>query len=182
MSGILMDAVYESAPDPAQADVIIVNTCGFIQSAKEEGIETIFDMAAHKIGRCKSLIVTGCLSSATASRCWPKCPRQTPLRAWGISGNSKYCGTHPCGGGFFPGRQALFLCAREAGNLLFAALCLPQGGRRLRQPLRLLRHSGHPGRLYQQADRRCACGSAGTCRLRLYRNHPHRAGHDTVRA
>lgn len=46
-----------------EADVIIVNTCGFIQSAKEEAIATILDMADYKeIGKCKALIVTGCLA------------------------------------------------------------------------------------------------------------------------
>ena len=45
------------------ADIIVVNTCGFIQSAKEEAIETILDMADYKEeGRCKALIVTGCLA------------------------------------------------------------------------------------------------------------------------
>lgn len=45
------------------ADVIVVNTCGFIQSAKEEAISTILDMADYKTeGNCKALIVTGCLA------------------------------------------------------------------------------------------------------------------------
>ncbi|MGI5898307.1 MAG: 30S ribosomal protein S12 methylthiotransferase RimO [Christensenellales bacterium] len=63
MSGLLLEAGFVSVGDPAQAETIIVNTCGFIQSAKEEAIDTIFDMVAHKkSGRCLSLIVTGCLS------------------------------------------------------------------------------------------------------------------------
>ncbi len=46
-----------------EADVIVVNTCGFIQSAKEEAIDTILEMADYKdIGKCKYLIVTGCLA------------------------------------------------------------------------------------------------------------------------
>lgn len=45
------------------ADVILVNTCGFIESAKQEAINTILDAADYKeIGVCKSLIVTGCLA------------------------------------------------------------------------------------------------------------------------
>lgn len=49
--------------DPAQADILIVNTCGFIAPAKEESIDTIFEMAEYKqTGRCKVLCVTGCLS------------------------------------------------------------------------------------------------------------------------
>ena len=49
--------------DPYDADVIIVNTCGFIESAKQESIDTIFEMAEYKkTGNLKALIVTGCLS------------------------------------------------------------------------------------------------------------------------
>ena len=49
--------------DPNIADIIVVNTCGFIESAKKEAIETILDMADYKeVGVCKYLIVTGCLA------------------------------------------------------------------------------------------------------------------------
>ena len=48
--------------DVEQADIIIVNTCGFINSAKEEAISTILDMAEYKEYNCKALIVTGCLA------------------------------------------------------------------------------------------------------------------------
>ena len=41
----LIDAGYEITPEDTEADVVIVNTCGFIQSAKEEAIETILDLA-----------------------------------------------------------------------------------------------------------------------------------------
>lgn len=49
---------------PEEADVIVVNTCGFIESAKEESIDTILEMAQYKGegGRCRELVVTGCLS------------------------------------------------------------------------------------------------------------------------
>ena len=49
--------------DPAQADVIIVNTCGFIQSAVTESIDTILTLSQHKVqGRCQRLVVAGCLA------------------------------------------------------------------------------------------------------------------------
>ena len=49
--------------DPQIADIIIINTCGFIESAKIEAIDTILEMADYKsIGNCKALIVTGCLA------------------------------------------------------------------------------------------------------------------------
>ena len=48
--------------EPAEADIIIVNTCGFIDSAKQESIDTILEMAEYKKTGLKGLIVTGCLS------------------------------------------------------------------------------------------------------------------------
>ena len=52
---------YEMTDDIDDADVAIVNTCGFIESAKEESIDTILDIASHKQKNLKHLIVTGCL-------------------------------------------------------------------------------------------------------------------------
>ena len=48
--------------DPKAADVIVVNTCGFIESAKQESIDTLLEMAQYKDGRCKILIAAGCLA------------------------------------------------------------------------------------------------------------------------
>ena len=54
---------YEVTPDQAEADVIVVNTCGFIESAKDESIEAILDAAKMKKGgKCRALIVAGCLA------------------------------------------------------------------------------------------------------------------------
>ena len=61
--GMLRERGYEIVADPAQADIIFVNTCGFIEAAKEESIDTIFEMAEYKkIGRLQKLFVTGCLA------------------------------------------------------------------------------------------------------------------------
>ncbi|MBR5224086.1 MAG: 30S ribosomal protein S12 methylthiotransferase RimO [Clostridia bacterium] len=61
--GFLKERGYEIVSDPAKAEVIIVNTCGFIQPAKEEAISTIFEMAEYKeTGKCKLLIATGCFA------------------------------------------------------------------------------------------------------------------------
>lgn len=61
--GLLREHGYELTNDPAQADVLMVNTCGFIASAKEESIDAILDMARYKqIGKCRALVVTGCLA------------------------------------------------------------------------------------------------------------------------
>ena len=61
--GILKENGYLFSEDPAQADILLVNTCGFIGPAKEESIDTILEMAQYKkTGRCKLLIVSGCLA------------------------------------------------------------------------------------------------------------------------
>lgn len=62
MLGILSDDGYNIVFDPAEADVIVVNTCGFIESAKQESIDAILEMAEYKNGRCKLLIAAGCLA------------------------------------------------------------------------------------------------------------------------
>src|SRR5262249_35841769 len=63
MLGELVASGYHVTLAPADADVLIVNTCSFIQPAKEESIETILEMASYKTdGRPKRLVVTGCLA------------------------------------------------------------------------------------------------------------------------
>ena len=62
MLGLLNGDGHSIVSDPAEADVIIVNTCAFIDSAKEESIQTILEMAAYKEDRCRLLIVCGCLA------------------------------------------------------------------------------------------------------------------------
>ena len=52
---------FEIVSNPEKADIIIINTCGFIESAKEEAINTILEMAEYKKKKCKYLIVIGCL-------------------------------------------------------------------------------------------------------------------------
>ena len=61
--GLFKEAGYTFTEDPAQADILMVNTCGFINPAKEESIDTILEMAQYKqTGRCRLLVVTGCLA------------------------------------------------------------------------------------------------------------------------
>ncbi len=68
MLGLLSRDAYRWVADPAQAEVIIVNTCSFIHDAKEESIATILEMARFKdIGECKALVVTGCLPQRYAA-------------------------------------------------------------------------------------------------------------------
>jgi ribosomal protein S12 methylthiotransferase len=63
MAGLLETNDYEIVHEPADADIVLVNTCGFIGPAKEESIETILDVARLKeAGKVGKLIVAGCLS------------------------------------------------------------------------------------------------------------------------
>ena len=62
MMGQLTARGHELTPHPDQADVLVVNTCSFIDPAKKESIDTILEMAEYKrVGRAKRLIVAGCL-------------------------------------------------------------------------------------------------------------------------
>src|SRR2546426_6220153 len=62
MMGLLAARGHELTPHPDQADVLVVNTCSFIDPAKKESVDTILEMAEYKkIGRAKKLIVAGCL-------------------------------------------------------------------------------------------------------------------------
>ena len=59
--GIFKANGYEIVADPREAEAIVINTCGFIEKAKEEAINTILEMAEYKKKKCKFLIVMGCL-------------------------------------------------------------------------------------------------------------------------
>lgn len=59
--GIFKNNKYNIVNEEEKADILIINTCGFIESAKEEAINTILEMAEYKKRRCKYLIVIGCL-------------------------------------------------------------------------------------------------------------------------
>ena len=62
MVGVFKNNKYNIVNDPKLADIILINTCGFIEPAKQEAINTILEMAEYKkSGKCKILVVTGCL-------------------------------------------------------------------------------------------------------------------------
>ncbi len=63
MQGILDKRSFEYVSEPEEANIIIVNTCGFIEAAKEESIDTILSMAQYKVdGSCEGLILAGCMA------------------------------------------------------------------------------------------------------------------------
>ena len=63
MLGLARDAGHELTQDASEAEVLVVNTCAFIDKAKQESVDTILELARHKqTGACQRLIVTGCLA------------------------------------------------------------------------------------------------------------------------
>jgi ribosomal protein S12 methylthiotransferase len=63
MLGVATGGGWRVVDEPDEAEVIVVNTCGFIGEAKKESIDTIFELAEYKkVGACKKLVVSGCLS------------------------------------------------------------------------------------------------------------------------
>ena len=86
MLGLLKDKGYEIVANAEEADVVIVNTCGFIESAKQESIDTILELAQLKeTGRLKKLLVTGCLSQRYPNELYEGIPE-----ADGIMGVNDY--------------------------------------------------------------------------------------------
>ena len=62
MLGLLRREGFDITPQPDQADIVVVNTCGFIGTAQQESVDTILEAARWKDeGKCKKLIVAGCL-------------------------------------------------------------------------------------------------------------------------
>lgn len=86
----LREEGYEIVPDAALADVVIVNTCGFIESAKQEAIETILEFCTLKDeGRIKAVIVTGCLSERYKEEILKEIPEVNAVV--GIGSNENLC-------------------------------------------------------------------------------------------
>ncbi|MCF0135829.1 MAG: 30S ribosomal protein S12 methylthiotransferase RimO [Lachnospiraceae bacterium] len=75
MVKLLKDHGYEITKDDALADVIVINTCAFIDDAKEESINTIIEMGEYKeTGCCRALVVTGCLAQRYADEIFTELP------------------------------------------------------------------------------------------------------------
>src|SRR5918998_4416566 len=63
MLGLAQQQGHQLTRDAGEADVLVVNTCAFIDKAKQESIDTILEMAEHKnTGACRKLVVTGCMA------------------------------------------------------------------------------------------------------------------------
>ena len=101
MLGALKGHGYKIVTDSDQAQIIIVNTCGFIESAKQESINTIIEMAEYKKHNCELLIVTGCLAQRYRQMILDEIPEVDAVLGTGSYSeiaeviNHAYEGTHP---------------------------------------------------------------------------------------
>ncbi len=80
MLRVLHDAGFEITPDETEAEIIIINTCGFIESAKAEAIDNILDAAKlREWGKCRHIIATGCLVERYREEVWRELPEVDAL-------------------------------------------------------------------------------------------------------
>jgi len=88
MQGILDKRSFEYVNEPEEANIIIVNTCGFIEAAKEESIDTILSMAQYKVGgNCEGLILAGCMAQRYSKELLEELPEVDAVIG---TGNIKY--------------------------------------------------------------------------------------------
>ena len=84
MQSILDKENFNYSENPMDSDVIIVNTCGFIEAAKEESIDTILEMSKYKTeGRCKHLILAGCLAQRYSDELMDEMPEVDAIMGTG---------------------------------------------------------------------------------------------------
>lgn len=129
----LRNAGYELSDDAALADVAIVNTCGFIESAKKESIEEVLELAKlKKEGRIKAIVVTGCLAERYQSEVLQELPEVDGVFGIGANGDiaaligQVMAGKRP---GVFPPKDQLPLCGDRVPSTpsYFAYLKIAEG-------------------------------------------------------
>ena len=180
MLGYLADAGYDLVEDAALADVAIVNTCGFIESAKSEAIEEILELATlKKEGRIKSLIVTGCMAERYRDAVLEELPEVDAVVGIGsnhlIAEIVKRVSDEPTA----PGNG--FSHVRQTHTHHAALLQLPSDRRRLQQQMRFLRHSHDPGQIPFTSDGG-ACGRSSQTGFQGSQGTDRdRAGHHGIR-
>ena len=149
MMGQLVARGHELTPHPDQADVLVVNTCSFIDPAKKESVDTILEMAEYKkIGRAKKLIVAGCLVERYRGDIRQEMPEVDAI----IGTNELEHIVAACEGleeDSQPARALPLPRPHAARTGHSATFRLHQDSRGLRPPLHLLRDPAIPRRLSQ---------------------------------
>lgn len=130
VDGEMLLAALESggfqAVSPEEADIVLINTCGFIDSAKKESIEAILDFAQLKAqGQVKKLVVTGCLAERYREEIHKELPEVDGVFGIGANGDMAACVKEMLASGFtqrFPEKSAMPLCgARRLSTQPFTA-------------------------------------------------------------
>jgi tRNA A37 methylthiotransferase MiaB len=148
--------------DLAEADVILVNTCGFIESAKTEAIENILEACAYKQQNPNlKVIVTGCLAERYRSQIEEEIPEVDA-----VVGCASNKAIDTIVERLFHGEDHLesygqegLPAGRQARHRHAGPLCVLKDRRGLQQPLPLLRHPGHPRPAAQPRYGRLRCRS-----------------------
>lgn len=123
---LLPKGEFAVCPDPGQCQVVIVNTCGFIEDAKQESIDTILEFAALKErGDLRCLVVTGCLAQRYQKEIHRELPEVDGVFGIGANGDIASCVKEMLEKGFlerFPEKSAMPLCgARRLSTPGFTA-------------------------------------------------------------
>ena len=187
MLGLLAQDGYAFVPDSQPSDLVIINTCGFIDAARQESIGVIEEMLERKrSGQVKGVIVAGCLAERQKETLLEQFPevdhvvgvfgREEIARVADrlLGGLERAARAVPARAGPGPGRP------RPAADHA-AAPRLPQGLGRVRPVLHVLRHPVHARQARDQADRDGRRRGRRAGRRRRPRADPGRAGHDLLR-
>lgn len=164
--------------DPQMANVIVINTCGFIESAKQEAIDKILQMSEFKApkGKCDYIIVTGCLSQR-----YPDDIRKFLPEVDEVLGTSHYqdiakairklYGENNGPTEAYVSEPGSLVHMRSNPSNFNDRICVAKNCRRLFKPMRILCNTYDTRRIYFQTHRRRYYGSAINVFMRLFRNH-----------
>src|SRR6266850_1426683 len=146
MLGLAQQGGHQLTRDAADADVLVVNTCAFIDKAKQESIDTILEMAElKKTGKCRRLVVTGCLAERYRDELKAEIPEidallgtgEVPLILSAIGSGIRDAGSRIPD----PDDSNIYLRRRHASSADdAAALCVRQDRGGVRLHLRVLHH------------------------------------------
>ena len=188
MLGLLAQDGYAIVPDSVQSDLVVINTCGFIDAARRESIGVIEEMLERKrSGAVKGVIVAGCLAERQKETLLEQFPEVDQVV--GVFGREEIARVADRLLGGLNEQRTLFRPAPDPGPRRSCAAAdhpspprLPQGLGRVRPILHVLRHPPDARQACDQADRDGRGRGRGAGRRRRSRVDPGRTGHDLLRS
>lgn len=186
MLGMLRDDGIEMTDDEQEADIIIVNTCCFINDAKEESINTILEMAElKKEARLKSLIVTGCLAQRYKEEIVKEIPEVDAILGTNSYEDIVNAVHQSLEGKHYENFKTLEGLPDTAHQTFCdnrRTFCLFKDRRGMQQALHILHYSVYPRKLPQCSDGRSDRTGKRTGCCRSKRTHPGGTGDHTLRS